>query len=354
MKKLLFTLPLLAATIAAAQPQINENDVFIPGTGVVYGYQLLPNITSGNPGASQNYTMNGVSPDWTISQQMISVVQSPFGMALPGNRVLLYNNGDDGAGYFTRSAGVLNMNGTVSADAANPSLIYTEPYIPAKRIASLPMTYGQTDSGTTFHQVTFYVGMDLGNGWITDSIRRRTTEVYTYIFDGWGTLTTPFGTYTVLRQQTITETFDTLDYYRGDNNTWLNDFETLQGTNCKYTFWATGQSFPVAEMLDEGFDTFIDDCIWITNVTTGVKDDISKGSRPKIYPNPSTGRINLRANSGEYDAWVLSDLHGRTLREGLISREEESLDFTNLPAGKYLLRMSGTEHSVAERIVLQP
>ncbi|MCU0432031.1 MAG: T9SS type A sorting domain-containing protein [Bacteroidia bacterium] len=352
MKTILYTLALLACSAATAQPVINQNDVFVIGTTGQYAYMLNPSVTSGNPGANQTYSMTGVTPDWTLTQSFVSLANSPFGQNMPATVVMLIDQGTSGASYFTKNASGLYLNGTYTPDWNNASIVLEEPYVPAMQVATFPMTYQQTNSGTTYHEITFFVGMDLGQGWVTDSIRRRTTEEYTYEIDGWGTLTTPAGTYTVLRQKTTTITYDSADYYRADNNTWLNNLDISQSLSVSYTFWAAGETFPVAEMLDAGDDGMIDDCIWITSITTGI-EPVTNGPAVNAYPNPTNGIITLESAGDANNTWTLLDLNGRVINAGSIRNTRETLDFTALAEGVYMLKVENTNGITTKRIVIQ-
>lgn len=351
MKTILYSLALITCSAATAQPVINQNDVFVIGTSGLYGFMFNPNVSAGNAGANQTYTMTGVTADWTLTQSFVSPASSPFGQNMPGNVVMLFDQGNSGGSYFTKNASGLFMNGTYTPDWNNPSIVLEEPYTPALRVADFPMTYQQTNNGTTYHEVSFFIGMDLGQGWVTDSIRRRTTEVYSYEFDGWGTLTTPTGTYSVLRQRTVTTSYDTADYYRADINTWLNDMDISQSLSVSYIFWATGQSFPVAEMLDMGDDGFIDDCIWITSISTGV-ESVTTGPAVNAYPNPTNGILTLETAGNANSTWTLLDLNGRVINAGDIRSSRETLNFTGTAEGVYMLKVENTNGITTKRIVI--
>ncbi|MGL5892735.1 MAG: T9SS type A sorting domain-containing protein [Bacteroidia bacterium] len=354
MKKTFYFISLCAVTVCNAQPVINETDVFTPGSSCLYGFTSLPNITAGNPGASQTYSMTGLTPNFTVTQEVTTPANSPFGQAFPGNTVLVANQGTQGASYFTKNSTALMLTGMITPDFNNPNLFLEEPYTPALLVVDFPISYAQTNNGISYHEITFYVGIDLGDGWITDSIRRRVTDVYNYEIDGWGTLTTPTGTYSVLRQKTTTVSSDTSDHYRSDINAWVTAHEITQGLSVSYTFWAAGQSFPIAEMGDIDDDGIIESCGWAINIASSLPNSASSIPAFDVFPNPASGIVTLVSKADENTTWTLLDMNGRKVVSGSIVNEQETLDFQSITEGVYLLQLESPEGIASKRLVIRP
>ncbi len=61
-----------------------------------------------------------------------------------------------------------------------------------------------------------------------------------------------------------------------------------------------------------------------------------------VYPNPATTELHLEASTQDLDLpYTLSDIYGRTVRSGIITKSA-IVDIYSLPAGMYLLSISGT------------
>jgi len=59
-----------------------------------------------------------------------------------------------------------------------------------------------------------------------------------------------------------------------------------------------------------------------------------------IYPNPTTGRVQLPA-AGPYRQVTVYDAAGRQCRTALLGLAETSFDLSSLGAGLYVLRLNG-------------
>lgn len=344
---------LAAAIFANAQPVINETDVYNIGSSCTYGYDFTGNLTPGNAGANQSYNLQGALIDWSIQMDVVSIANSTYGNILPGNRVILMNQGADGNTYLGRSAGMLVATGEAFQDWNNPLYTHIVPYQPSQVVASFPITYLQQYSGVYSESTTFYIGLDMGQGWVTDSLRTRSTTNYDYTFDGWGTLTTPSGTYNVIRQATVFTSYDTTDIYRSDINQWLINYSNDSTLRKEYTYWAVGEDFPIAVLSDVGIDGSIDDCLWMVSTTTGI------ASRPAaqpvilaITPNPSDGIITLKTTGIDDASWSLTDLSGKELRNDKLTRETERLSFADLPAGIYMLQVRSKNGIDSQKLVI--
>ncbi|GEM_PF-2155919 len=73
----------------------------------------------------------------------------------------------------------------------------------------------------------------------------------------------------------------------------------------------------------------------------------------QIYPNPTTNAVNISLNSGSYNILTLTNLNGKVLQQVQINPEESSLkiSLSSYPAGTYLLRFSGNDGVVTEKVV---
>jgi len=75
------------------------------------------------------------------------------------------------------------------------------------------------------------------------------------------------------------------------------------------------------------------------------------------FPNPSTGVVDLLLDfaEGTEVAWSLVDLSGRTAAKGTVESEGpmvETMDFSSLPKGMYILHVSTTVRHYTDRLIL--
>lgn len=73
-----------------------------------------------------------------------------------------------------------------------------------------------------------------------------------------------------------------------------------------------------------------------------------------VYPNPSTGLIQIRAKGVlERTEMRIMDMSGRSLMSGSLDKELEELDLSPLGAGVYLIQLSRGSDMRMQRIVIQ-
>jgi hypothetical protein len=78
------------------------------------------------------------------------------------------------------------------------------------------------------------------------------------------------------------------------------------------------------------------DCISIT----GLFKHNNKNSQIKIYPNPSNGLFNIDYPfTNESKVFTITDINGKVVKEGEISKEKTQLNLSEFVNGIYLLRI---------------
>ncbi len=94
------------------------------------------------------------------------------------------------------------------------------------------------------------------------------------------------------------------------------------------------------------------------NAATAVTQP-QQGHGLQVFPNPSSGdfQVNLKLERNEGIAWTLIDVQGRAQRsgatQGQIGENLLTVDGNKLPAGMYLLRLSGKSWTEQVRLVVE-
>lgn len=151
--------------------------------------------------------------------------------------------------------------------------------------------------------------------------------------DGWGTITTPYGTFDALRiRHLITET-DSVFLELFGNPTWL----PLPIPNAEiYEWWTTGQLEPILRIV-------VSDILG-TQVVTGIeyRDNFlpqlasleEKTISVNIYPNPVIAQLSIEgAPIGTSFTIISTD--GKMVRSGVISSDNQLLSVEELTGGMY-------------------
>lgn len=186
-----------------------------------------------------------------------------------------------------------------------------------------PTNFGDTYSSRG------YTEMDLNPA--TNAIllqyRQRFTEV-----DGWGSLTTPFGTYSTLRlKHSITE-IDSIMIEIFSNPTWV---ELPIPDSYIYEWWATGEKEPLLKISTSivgGTETVTE--IRYREDYLGLDLGFEElGLNFEIFPNPTVDVLTINGIQ-ENLTYVVVDGSGKTVLTGITTK---SIDVSMLENGTYQL-----------------
>jgi hypothetical protein len=86
-----------------------------------------------------------------------------------------------------------------------------------------------------------------------------------------------------------------------------------------------------------------------------VPENMVSQSSFEVYPNPSTGIINLKLNgkSSENSMISIFDVSGRKVFEEEVTSSNSSLDLSALTKGNYMLKLQSKGVESVEKIVLR-
>jgi len=124
-------------------------------------------------------------------------------------------------------------------------------------------------------------------------------------------------------------------------------FTDIEPGNYTYTIEAEG-FFPVTEhSLEVDEDTTVS----VTMETDDVFVDKLKSKVFSVYPNPSTGILHIDAD--EFVSQVaLLDIGGNTVKTVQVDGHRTTLNLQDIPSGIYLLKITGDNVSVTQRVIV--
>lgn len=307
------------------QPVSQDVDSFlsVSSTGTIYSFYYINSPLNSNRAS--------------IAQRGLNVAAFGGGAGLPVS---------DAYGFFYETTANFKQVGLgVSLSGVQTPIAYTNKDV----IYNFPLTFG--DSDTSESDYTFSIP---GQVYLAGDQRRET------VVDGWGTLTTPYGTFNTIRvKSTLT----------GQDSAYLDTlgsgFSFVRPLTREYKWLAVGQRIPVLQVNTSdvsGSET-------ITAIryrdSLRVSVGLSSPDQPvqglQIFPNPGNGRdMKLVATipaQGIYNLAVI-DLSGRTFAESsLLLRQGQNLinldELTrSLQAGVYLLTLQKDGSGLNVRFVL--
>lgn len=274
------------------------NDPTLTGANYVWDYSALTYTTqssdtfvsvSSTPTAYQFYFNNPVLyPTWEASYAVkgfnIGVPQVPITDVFN-----YYSNGNSGSDYSHVGFGA-NINGIPSSTRNNPIDVEY----------AFPMNFGDTHQSFSKYEI----GVP-SFGTYGQSLERTDTV------DGWGTLTTPYGTFNCLRVKSILNKTDT---------TYLDALGF--GTNIprpeeiEYKWLANGKGTPVLKIVTN--------LGAITNIqyqdsarVIGIEEQ-NQVAEISIFPNPTSSIVSIQfiaKNTNEVGLFYLKDNLGRVVFE---------------------------------------
>lgn len=282
---LLFTLSAFSQiTITASHmPQLND--------AIPRAQDTLTNHQPGPSGPNQSWTFLNNTVHNSPTTTVVSVASTPYASDFPGSN-LAYTNDNSAYVFFnstsnslisTGAAGDLLMNGDNILTVFNPDLL----------LHNFPKTYGDT-------QTDFYAfdaqadgsSFNVSRVWLFHE-----GTVYDTV-DGWGTITTPVGTYNCLRQKHVEHSYDSILFTLTPPpfEFWAL-FGVTRDTSVSYSWLALETKLNVAEL---SFDTLGNpkNFTWSLippSVTIGVDELDNK--EITVYPNPASEYVTINVPS---------------------------------------------------------
>jgi hypothetical protein len=208
---------------------------------------------------------------------------------------------------------------------------------PVDKVYELPLNFTDSWISNSFFEIDLNPAYD----GILRRYQERTTEV-----DGWGTVTTPFGTFEVVRTKATIDFTDSLKIVLGETETW---FELPTPTQVVYSWWAKDQKIPVLEVVSQitfGTET-------VTSVEYKDRDwsDLSTGELDfgtvTIYPNPTSDMLYISANA-PIDKLTVYNLTGQQVLQ--VSNTQE-INVETLERGLYIIQITAGHQTTVQEFV---
>ena len=187
-----------------------------------------------------------------------------------------------------------------------------------------PLTYGDS------YVSNGYTNLDMNpiyNG-IWRQYRTRTTNV-----DGWGSITTPYGTFDAIRVHHMIEESDSLFIDLFGTGTWI---PLPIPESHQYEWWANGEKEPVLRITTTsiGGNETVTNIEYKDNEIVGVEE--SSLSEVAFYPNPVFDHLTIEALKNK-SKFIVFDINGRNVLEGIVEPGNSQINTSQLTIGKYTI-----------------
>lgn len=206
----------------------------------------------------------------------------------------------------------------------------------------LPMSYGDNWASNSFFEI------DLNPAF--DGILRRYQERISEV-DGWGEVTTPYGTFEVVRTKSEIDFTDSLRFSFGEFTTWL---ELPTPSQVVYSWWAKDQKIPVLQVVaqDVGGVEVITSVEYKDRINdVSITELAANQTRIELFPVPSNDFINIISES-EIKSVKIYSLTGALSTDEIWSVETGVLNVSQLTSGSYIVYITSEDGVFVEQIVI--
>lgn len=209
-----------------------------------------------------------------------------------------------------------------------------------------PLNFQDADSGYSQAILDLQIP-GLGSIYIQQD-RIRESEV-----DGWGSLTTPFGKFDVLRVRSEIVGEDSIMFDT------LFNFSVPSIPTVEYKWLAKGMDVPVLQINTTSFggteivtQVIYQDSLRPEVPTVGLEDELD----PLVvhaYPNPATERLKIQIPDlrGQIAQIRLFDLQGRLVNQSETRQLAVEIELAHLAAGQYVLEITTVDRYFIDRII---
>lgn len=319
----LLSLFLSSITICSAQPTLthsgNAPSVGISGTSH-YGSYVSP----GSGGTNQTWNFGTFSAPTTTAYNLVNPSSTPYASSYPTSTVCSYIPSSTSYEYIEDNGSALFL---VGAESPSASMDYTAD---EQKFLIYPLTYNGSWSDN--YQAAGDAGLPFTR-----------TASDTYTADGWGTLTTPNGTYSNVLRVHQSETLS------GDFG-----FTTATGTSDTYYWYKEGIHYPLFVTVSSTYNgSPANSSAYYNDAPAGIEEQTALSA--SVYPTLASSEIFVAfgINNPGHTNYELLDIAGRKILAGELLQQLNSINVANVAPGNYLLEMFSGSAVLTRKVMIQ-
>ncbi len=234
--------------------------------------------------------------------------------------------------YLDKTNDYIGTYGTYGTFTISPYIVTTSVKLdPVQSIIRFPLQMNQTYSEKIYG--TAKVPGSAVN-FPFDSLKSITITERNVVVDAYGELTSPIGTFDVLRSKEVEYSYDSISYLNLGN--WVFLSKTTPKTITYYNWWTNqlSLSFPVVQYkISPGIDTSM---IWLNDFVSATHDSKSYLD-VKLFPNPTSNFLNVEMPEGFVGQMEVFDLLGHRMLSQAATNRFENMNVQGLPVGSFVL-----------------
>ncbi len=331
--KNLFTLfsALFFTSVLFSQITINSNNVATIGTEVT---QATDTMVAGStqPGGTGNQTWNftGLNAHVLSNLSFVAASEAPYYADFPNADIGVVQDSNF-ISFITKDNNSMELVGavTVVTDGTD-SLVLKLKYTNPQTLIEFPAAYGGSFDDESAQSLTI-AGALLGLQFDSVELANRTER--STIIDAFGSLSTPLGTFSVLRMNTTSISYDTSSVlFLG---IWQQIGASID-TSTSYTWWtnAGGLGYPLVTMSIDNETSTVTSVTWL-QATSVSNEEVQANNTMNIYPNPAADFLVVEAPGFVGGTIELYDFNGRKVSVENAA-EKTTLSLRGLARGAYV------------------
>jgi hypothetical protein len=339
-----FSLLVIVAGSVTAQITLTQTNMPAVGDKFITVYDSSGTVTSpGGSGPSQTWnfsTMNAKSPDTATG---VSPASTPvnFASQCPSANVAFKLSVKAGEyEYLNSTASGLYLDGVVANTTTYGQVLYK--YNPTWDFIALPATYKSKWGGTytstmkTAYAVTGY-----------DSIGEISIATYHDTVDSWGTMTTPTGTYNVLRIKHTETDKDSTILHSTSTHSWMG-FPSSTTYNYYYAWYTNTANYFLVQMMVNNSTGAIIQTEWLKNAPAGI-DEVTNNDKVMVYPNPANYELNIVTVGYEQGSVKIFDMAGKEIESTTLLNGRAQIKTSHFADGMYIYSIVNNDGQVLRR-----
>ena len=351
-KSLLFVSALILGSLSAsAQITITTADIASPVKIIYQANDTLltsPTII-GSFGISQTWNMSALNAHTIDTMTFMSYAWVPS-TDFPTSNLVVKQGSQYAFSYLTNSASGLSAEGyRALVNIGTWSDTVSQISTPSEKIINFPSTYLSSFTNNYTTRAYFGVGVDPGFGVVIDSIRQKSVAKKTLLVDAWGSLTTPLGTFNVLRVEETIVKHDTTDIMAFA--TW-NPFpgtpQITADSTTSYSWWANGVGFPLVSIALDSLSN-IKQAQWLQVLPAVGINEYTAPTQVNVYPNPAQNEITFAVEASKIGSIQVFDVAGRIIDSYPVLGALASINTSNFANGIYTYALISKDNVVLNR-----
>lgn len=207
---------------------------------------------------------------------------------------------------------------------------------------ALPMTYSDSWNSNSY----IYVDLNPAFNGIFIRHQQRSSEV-----DGWGTVSTPYGTFDAVRVRSELNYNDSVYVDLGFGGTWL---QLPTPNEVHYTWWSSDNKVPVLKVVAQviaGNETVtrVEFKDYERNLAGIESEEITLA---RIFPNPANQNVNLLLDNSVKQVAIYS-VSGELVYQNTVSGNSLQIDVQSWSPGMYMVQLTGENSVESTRLIIE-